>query len=76
MIRMMRKIFNYDNFTESKIIDFNDKKQMYENTISACGTLFYKIKDGKLWLLLIKYDDPNWPRLDDFGGQIDNDDDC
>lgn len=70
----MRKIFNYDNFAESKIIDFNDKKQMYENTVSACGTLFYKIKNKKLWLLLIKYASSNWPRLDDFGGQIDNHD--
>ena len=26
---------------------------------------------NKIDLLLIKYADPNWPRLDDFGGQID-----
>lgn len=63
-----RKIFNYDNpaeFTISK--DLN----IYENNISACGCVFYRIKNKTLQLLLIKYESEDWPRLDDFGGQID-----
>jgi len=64
-----RKVFNYDDFTESKIVPAN-KLGTYHNTISACGCLF-KNNDR---LLLIKYEDPKWPNLDDFGGQVDNDD--
>lgn len=65
-----RKVFNYDNFNESKIVPAN-KLGTYNNTISACGCLFKN--DDRL--LLIKYEDPEWPNLDDFGGQVDNDDD-
>lgn len=66
-----RKIFNYDNITESKIVDnLSDRSLTYENSISACGSLFYKIENSKVKLLLIKYSDVNWPRLDDFGGKI------
>jgi hypothetical protein len=43
---------------------------MYYNTISACGSLFYKLVDGILYLLLITYADPEWSRYDDFGGKI------
>lgn len=72
---MNRKIFNFDNITESKIVSkLNDKNQTFENSISACGCLFYQnTSDGKK-LLLISYQDPNWPNLDDFGGRIDDDD--
>lgn len=67
-----RKIFNRDNITESKIVEnLSDSSKTYENTISACGSLFYTIEDNKLKLLLINYTDINWPRLDDFGGKID-----
>lgn len=68
-----RKLFNYDNLSESKVIQsMLDLSQMYENTISACGCLFYRKETSKeLQLLLIKYDDPEWPRFDDFGGKID-----
>jgi hypothetical protein len=73
---MSRKIFNYDDTSESKIIEsLMDKGNLYENTISACGCLFYKIVNNKLKLLLISYSDPKWPKLDDFGGIIDKDDD-
>ncbi len=68
----LRKIFNYDNTNESKIVDMYKRDELYENTISAVGCLFYKEINKKKKLLLIKYDDPNWPRLDDFGGRIDN----
>jgi 8-oxo-dGTP pyrophosphatase MutT (NUDIX family) len=44
---------------------------MYSNTISACGCLFYKLVEGELYLLLITYADPEWSRYDDFGGKID-----
>lgn len=72
---MSRKIFNYDDITESKIVSsLTAKKQLYENSISACGCLFYKIVNNKVQLLLIEYDDPNWPKLDDFGGKIDETD--
>lgn len=47
---------------------------LYQNSVSACGCLIYKIVNNRLMLLLIKYADPNWPRLDDFGGQIDETD--
>lgn len=67
-----RKIFNRDNITESKIVDnLSDSTKTYENTISACGSLIYKVEDNKVKLLLIKYTDIKWPRLDDFGGKID-----
>lgn len=68
----MRKVFNYDNFDESTVVD-KSKLQQYENTISACGCLFYRINDktSDIEMLLIKYNDPTWPRLDDLGGQID-----
>ena len=67
-----RKIFNYDNFEESKIIPKLDKKYTYDNTVSAAGCLFYKKSNEKLELLLISYDDPKWNKLDDFGGQVDD----
>jgi hypothetical protein len=70
-----RKIFNYDNQTESKIVDMTKKTELYENSVSAGGCLFYKEINNKKKLLLIKYEHPAWPRLDDFGGVIDNTDD-
>jgi ADP-ribose pyrophosphatase YjhB (NUDIX family) len=72
--KMSRKIFNLDNFQESKIVALSDKDKLYDNSISAVGCLFYKITNKKIKLLLIKYEDPNWQRLDDFGGQIDESD--
>ena len=70
-----RKIFNYDNIHESKIVQkLSDTTEAYENSISACGCLFYKIVDNAVQLLLIKYTDPNFPRLDDLGGKVDIED--
>lgn len=43
--------------------------EMYPQSVTACGCLFYKT--NPLRLMLIKYFDPRWPRYDDFGGQID-----
>ncbi len=72
---MSRKIFNRDNMTQNKIVQsLGAKADLYENSISACGCLFYRIQNNKFQLLLISYSDPNWPKLDDFGGKIDNDD--
>ena len=70
---MTRKIFNFDNLAESKLVtDLADKTQIYTNSISACGCLFYKRgANSEIELLLIAYADPNWPRLDDLGGKID-----
>lgn len=62
----MRKGFNYDNPSESKIALMSD---MYPRSVTACGCLFYKV--NPLRLMLIKYADPRWPRYDDCGGQID-----
>jgi 8-oxo-dGTP pyrophosphatase MutT (NUDIX family) len=71
-----RKIFNYDDISENKIIkSLADRNEIYENTISACGCMFYKIVNNNLYLLLIKYADPNWSKYDDFGGVIDHSDD-
>ena len=69
-----RKIFNYDNFQESKIIPKLDKKYTYGNTMSAAGCLFYKKINDTIELLLISYDDPKWNNFDDFGGQVDDKD--
>ncbi len=72
MFSTPRKIFNRNNITENKIVsNLSDNTLTYENSISACGSLFYKIEDNVVKLLLIKYNDINWPRLDDFGGKID-----
>jgi hypothetical protein len=84
-----RRIFNYENMTETKVVDINDysshcsnipfanNSSLYNKTISACGCLFYKIDNaGSKQLLLIKYEDPRWTRLDDFGGRVDLADTC
>lgn len=72
MIKTKRRIFNYDNINESTIIDnTGPKNTSYENPVSASGCLFYKIIDNRVKLLLIKYADPKWSKLDDLGGKID-----
>jgi len=42
-----------------------------DKIVSAAGCLFYKKVNNDIYLLLIKYEDPNWPLLDDFGGKVD-----
>lgn len=71
---MSRKIFNYDNLNESRVVTPQTKKtQSYVNSISACGCVFYKIEDNKVKLLLIKYTNiKKNNKLDDFGGKVDN----
>lgn len=70
---MSRKIFNYKNFDESKTIpSLKIKSELYSQTISACGCLFYK--KNKQELLLISYEDKNWPNYDDFGGTVNEED--
>ena len=71
---MSRKVFNYNDMTQYKTISKTSKANCFDNSISACGCLFYKIYNNELYLLLISYADPKWPKLDDFGGQIDSDD--
>jgi 8-oxo-dGTP pyrophosphatase MutT (NUDIX family) len=72
---MRRRIFNYDDMSKSKVVDnLNSKSKLFDNSISASGCLFYKIVDNKIKLLMIKYTDPRWPKLDDFGGKIDEPD--
>lgn len=72
---MTRKIFNFDDLNQSKIVNnFNNKNNIYYNTISAAGCLIYKIINDQLYLLLIKYYNQAWVELDDFGGKIDIDD--
>jgi hypothetical protein len=65
----MRKVFNYTNWNESAMVAKN-KLGKYYKTISACGCLFRK----KNMLMLIAYSDPNYPLLEDFGGQVDETD--
>lgn len=65
----LRKVFNKDNMNESKIVEKINGS--FEYPITACGCLF-RYEDN---LLLIKYQDVNWPLLDDFGGRIDLEDD-
>lgn len=70
---MSRKIFNFDNLKETKIVSsLKAKTQLYHNTVSACGCLFYRKQSQEL--LLISYVDPNWPNYDDFGGTVDSND--
>lgn len=70
-----RKIFNYEDMSESKVVSsLGDKKNLYTYSISACGCLFYRRVKGSIQLLLISYADPGWPRLDDFGGRVDESD--
>lgn len=67
----MKRIFNLDNLSESTVVSKTARANQYENSISACGCLFYKRKPTGTEALLISYADPVWPNLDDFGGQID-----
>jgi ADP-ribose pyrophosphatase YjhB (NUDIX family) len=60
----MRKVFNYDNWQESKLMP-TDRLSGYKRTVSAAGFLFVNTHS----ILLINYD--NKPLLDDFGGKID-----
>lgn len=69
-----RRIFDYDNLDKTKIVD--NTHNMYKNSITATGCLFYKIVDNKVMVLLVKYADKNWPLLDDFGGKIMLNDKC
>ena len=63
---MSRKFFDYNNISISR-------KRPFKNSISACGCLFYK-NQGSLQLLLIEYENPEKPYLDDFGGKIEMND--
>ncbi len=68
---MARKIFNYDNLTESKtVVNLKDMANLYEHSISACGCVLYKHINGEVHLLLVKYTNPKFPLLDDLGGKI------
>ncbi len=71
---MARRIFNCDNLEETKTVQNLHTDVLYKRTISAAGCLIYKILGGEVYLLLIKYNDPNWPMLDDLGGRIDGSD--
>lgn len=67
----MRKIFNLENLSESKIVKWTQKNDFYPYSISAGGCLFYKIINNKIKLLLIEYDDKTYG-LDDLGGKTDD----
>lgn len=67
----MRRIFNFDNLSESKVVEKTNRAEHYTNSISACGCFFYRRRSTGIEALLISYADPGWPRLDDLGGQID-----
>lgn len=71
-----RKVFNYKNLNEYKIIDKNNSNidEYFDLPITACGCLFYRTNDDSVQFLLIKYNDKNWNKLDDFGGKVDLDD--
>lgn len=64
-----RKIFYFSDFKKSQIK--HNKIKLENDEISAAGILFYKKENERIYLLLIKYKDPNWPKLDDFGGRTD-----
>jgi 8-oxo-dGTP pyrophosphatase MutT (NUDIX family) len=72
---MKRRIFDHNDIKKSKVVNnLNSKIELFDESISATGCLFYKIVDNKIKLLLIKYTDPRWKKLDDFGGKIDEPD--
>lgn len=75
MEQTQRKIFNFDDLSNIQLATTNcisNSLNKYKNTISACGCLFYHIsKEHYLEFLLIKYQNSEWPRLDDLGGKID-----
>ena len=58
----MRRVFDLKTFEKS-----NNPKY----PVTAAGILFYKLKAGRLYLLLISYEDPARRLLDDFGGKTD-----
>lgn len=65
-----RRIFNYDDLTQTKIVtSLGAKHELYENSISAGGCLFYKKVNNSKELLLISYSHYNVNKLDDLGGK-------
>ena len=62
-----RKVFYMDQLNNGVVVQ--SLASAGRNAISAGGILFVKIVDGKTYLLLISYQDPNWPLLDDLGGR-------
>jgi len=64
---MAIRLFNHRQLTQTVVT--TNPSHSYEEPISACGCLFYRICDGRKQLLLIKYYHPKWPRLDDLGGK-------
>lgn len=69
----MRKIFNYENPSEFAICE-KPSQSPFKKSVSAGGIVIYKIINNDIFMLLIKYSDPKFPKLDDFGGQIDIED--
>lgn len=49
---MSRKVFNHDNFEESKEVSEGGLLQQFTNTISACGCLFMN-NDKVIWSLML-----------------------
>ncbi len=63
---MQRRIFNYDT------MEITDVK--VNNPVMAVGILFRKFIDNIPHVLLMKYSDPKYNYLDDFGGRTDLED--
>lgn len=72
MEKTKRKFFNYNNLSESQFIYTRNKSKTFKYPISAAGCIFYKTNNKQI--LLAKYDDPKWNRLDDLGGVVDGGD--
>lgn len=79
MSKVARKVFEYnskesvDNMTTTETV-MELPKTTFKQAVSAAGCLFYKVVNDEKYVLLISYADPNWPKLDDFGGQVDSSD--
>ena len=71
-----RKIFNFDDLDESKVIhrnQFGKLKGQYPRSVSAAGVLFYRVDEhNRVKLLVIEYADRDY--LDDLGGKVDLED--
>ncbi len=64
---MFRKVFYANQLNKAVVVNCGSPTN--SKSISAGGILFVKIVDGKTYLLLSSYLDPNRPLLDDLGGR-------
>ena len=62
---------NTKSKTSRKVFLINRSKddRLIKSLVTAAGTLFIKVVDGRIYLLLISYTDQRYSLLDDLGGR-------